>query len=183
MAKNEKNNKNLIVGICSALAVLAVVIVVVVLVINNGNRLDDSYFKSDDAKYVLTIDSDMLEAEEGEEYVPVKIHYVYTYSGDKITGLKSYYEYADANTAKAAFEQLKSRDDSAVMEVNGKYVVMTAPESEYENDTATDVKQRIELIDMINSGNYPSGVDEAVDDSEVVEENVVEENVVEEVEE
>lgn len=179
MAKNERNNKNLAVGICSALVVLVVVIMVVVLAVNGTKGLDDSYFVSDDSKYVLTVDSDMIEAsEDEEEYVPVKTHYVYTVADDKITGLKTYYEYNNGDDAKAAFDFLKSKDDSINIELNGKYVILTAPESEYEDDTPSDVKQRFEFINMMQSGNYPGAEEaetvnggETVESVEVVEEN------------
>ncbi|MBR0431320.1 hypothetical protein IJJ05_03475 [Candidatus Saccharibacteria bacterium] len=156
--KAEKNHKNLIMWICAILVIAAIVIVAVVLATRGSGAIDESYFKSDDTKYVLTVDAeDMLT--EGEEYVPIKSHLVYYYSGNEITSLKSYNEYADANTAKAAYEYYQnnvSNEDYKNIELNGKYVILTANESEYEGTTANDIKQQLELIEMYKNMDFDS---------------------------
>lgn len=164
----KKDNKNLIVGICVAVVALIVVIVAIVMLGRNNVALNDDYFKSDDTKYVLTVDTDSMDIDtEDEEYVPVKTHVVYTYSGDEITGMKSYAEYADAATAEKAFKQLKESDEeeAKTAELNGKYIVITNDASDYEGLTASDIKERIELMEMLQ--NMGSDIDEDEDEDEV----------------
>ena len=175
MAKQSKDNKNLILGICAAVAVVVVVVVLAVVLINKGNSINDDYFKSDDTKYVLTMETGATGDEETPE--PVKAHEVYTYEGDKITSLKTYYEYADADAAKTAFDKAGDEYDKESyesIELNGKYIVLTAKADQYENLKAADIKANIELMEQLK--NLGDGNDE--EEVEVEEEN--DEEVVEE---
>ena len=167
--KAKKDNKNAIIGgICAAVLVVVIIIVAVVLATGGGNKLNDDYFVSDDTKYVLTIESDDIDYEDSEAaYIPLKTHLVYTYSGDEITGLKTYAEYADAAAAKAAFEAMKEAgEDVTGVTIDGKYLIMTATEDQYEGMTASDVKQQIEFMEMMK------GLDtgDTEEETEVVEE-------------
>ncbi len=156
--KTKKNNKNLIIGICTAaVAVVAIVIAIIFIIKGSGPTLNDDYFKSDDTKYVMTINADSSEIDEDDDdYPPVKTHFVYTYSGDKITGLKTYVEYSDASTAEKAFKALKDSDEEEAKnaELNGKYIIVTNDESEYEDLTPSDVKEQIEFYEKIQNMNY-----------------------------
>ena len=174
-SRKNNNNKNKMVGACAAVIVLVVIIVAVVIGISNANRLGDSYFVSDDSKYVLTYDIDPSTIEEGSEgaqYAPLKIHAVYTYEGDKITGLKEYYEYKDSASAKSAFDSLKSssNDEKTEIAIEDKYVILTAPAEQYEGVSASTVKSQIEIIEKMkneknNSGETNNGSGESNDDS------------------
>ena len=62
--KAKKNNKNLIIGICTGVLIIAIIIVAVIFATKSS--LNDSYFVSDGSKYVLTVDRDMLETEDKE---------------------------------------------------------------------------------------------------------------------
>ncbi len=176
--KAKKNNKNLIIGICVA-AIVVIAIVVAVVLITRGaagpNQLGDSYFVSDGSKYVLT-----LETEEDEEYAPIKSHMIYFYSGDEITGMKIYYEYADESAAKAALDYYKdnfSESDYKDISVEGKYLVFTSNESDYEGLTASDVKQQIEFMEMLKNMNFDEETvieEPTADADEVVEIDTVE---------
>lgn len=172
MAKKTKDNKkSLIVGLCVAAAVVLLIVVTVLLVMRNNPTIDDSYFVSDGSKYVLTL-SETDVAMNDEEYNPVKTHLVYTYSGDEITGLKVYYEYADNDTAKLAADYIKqnySEETKGEISVNGKYVVLTCTEEEYKDLTATDVKEQIELMELIEDMG-----DDVEEDGDVVEEDIEE---------
>lgn len=181
MANKSKNNKNVIIGVCAAVVILIIIIIAIVLGTRNGGfgGINDSYFVSDDTKYVLTIDSDET-ATDSEEYVPLKTHLVYTYSGDEITGLKAYYEYADADAAKAAAEYFQANnEESAYKSIanDGKYVILEANESEYEGVTASDVKQQIEFMEMLKNMNLSDDTEDGTEDdtTEEVVEEVVEE--------
>ena len=175
-AKNtKKDNKNLIIGICAAVVVV-VIVIIAIIAINANKGINDSYFVSDNSKYVLTLD--MGEADESDDsYTPLKIHYVYTYSGDEITGLKYYYEYADADTAKAANDYIKGQqtdDQLTDIHADGKYVVATASEDLYKDYSASDIKSQIEFYESIKNMNLSDDSDDAtveeVEESEEVEE-------------
>ena len=187
--KSKKDNKNAIVGgICAAVVVVAIIIVAVVLATRGG--LSDDYFKSDDTKYVLSIESEMTGNEEQDALTPVKTHVVYLYSGDSITGMKSYAEYNNADQAKNAYNTLKeavaahgddeeaSADmDLANYQVNGKYLIYTFGEDEYKDlvaeldvfhkdlDGLIVVEVEFAAIDDANSFNPPEwfGADVTMD--------------------
>ena len=159
MAENNKSNKNLIIGICSVAVIAVVAVILVVVLINKKNSsINDAYFVSDDTKYVLSLDTGG-----DEEYMPLKTHAVYYYKGNQITDLKTFLEYADADSAKNAYDYVNETEGGSYKEtyIEGKYIVMVSNEAEYENTTATDVKEQ---IDFINSLNDP--------DSETEEENI-----------
>ena len=154
-----KNNKNLIIGICAAVAAIIVIVIIVVIILLNPSNgplggINDSYFVSDGTKYVLNLDAESVYVE-NEDYVPLESHLVYHYSGDSITGLEAYYEYADNTAASAAYEFYKTNNDNMYKDVtlDGKFVILTANPEEYEGLTADDVKQQIEFMDMLNNMN------------------------------
>ena len=170
MAKQTKENKkNLIIGLCIAAAVILLIVVTILLVLRNNQTLNDSYFVSDDTKYVLTLNTEDVSMDD-EQYNPIKTHLVYTYSGDNITGLKAYYEYKDNDTAKLAADYLKEsyveEEAKNQISIDGKYVIFTASEEEYKDLTASDVKQQIELMELIkNMGNGDETEEEIVEDT------------------
>lgn len=162
--KAKKNNKNLIIGIVAAVVVVVVVIVAVVLA-TSGSKLSDSYFVSDGSKYVLTMSAEEMSLED-DEYAPLKAHVVYFYSGDEITGLKTYYEYADAGSAKTAFDALLQEmegEDVSNYALDGKYIIITSDESEYSEMTVDDVKQQIEFYEMYKNMDFSEDEDDVVE--------------------
>lgn len=166
--KSKKSNKKnlIIVGICAAVAV--VIIVVVAIILANHRGLNDGFFSSDGTKYVLNLGSGDVSFEESE-YDPVKTHLVYFYSGDEITDLKAYYEYTDNSAAQAAAEYLKENYDEAEADkiaVEGKFVIFTAPESEYQDLTASAVKEQIEFMEAIRNMNIEASTKENTDTTE-----------------
>ncbi len=164
----KRSNKNLIIGICAAVAVV-IAVIIAIIVVNLNSGISESYFVSDDTKYVLTLDAGQLSFDdEGQEINPVKAHFVYNYSGDEITGLTAYYEFADTETAKKALvlytQELKEAEEGNENEegdtagykdasVKGKYLVLTANESQYKDITVSDVKQQIEFMEMLKQMN------------------------------
>ena len=108
--KTKKDNKNLIICICAAVVVVVIAIIAIVFATKGSAPIDDSYFVSDDSKYVISLTSDNLDYEDDEyaEYAPLVSHVVYYYSGDKITGMKTYHEYENADAAKEAYDALKA---------------------------------------------------------------------------
>ncbi|MDO4399139.1 MAG: hypothetical protein Q4C24_02500 [Candidatus Saccharibacteria bacterium] len=175
--KAKKNNKNLIIGICATVLVIGVVAVAIFFATRGGSTtLNDAYFVSDDTKYVLTVDSDQTDSED-ETLTPIKTHIVYNYSGDSITGMTTYMEFADAATAKSALEIYKNAEDQTGVKnisVNGKYVVVEMTEDQYAEMTASDVKQQIEFMEMLknmNLNDVEDDSDNSVEIDETTEEN------------
>ena len=151
MAKEAKDNKKLIICICSAVvAIIAIVVVAIVIIKNTKPVLNDDYFKSDDTKLVITIDGG-----DTGEYSAVKQHQVYTYSGDKITGLKGYAEFVSADEAKLAYDNYKATNDGDFnsIELDGKYIIFTIGEEQYKDLTTSAVKQYIELFESLKNIN------------------------------
>ena len=176
--KSKKNNKNLIIGICAGVVAVIVIIVAVVLATAGSSRLGDSYFVSDDSKYVISMNADEMGLD-GEEYAPNKVHLVYYYSDDEVTGLESYYEYTDNASAKAAYDTIiaEAGDEASNYRLDGKYIVITADESEYEGMTASDAKQQIEFMEMLKNMDFDDEYDEGDEDETYdVEEDVIEED-------
>ena len=173
--KKTKDNKNLIIGICAAVVVVFAIVITVVVVSNN--TLNDNYFVSDGTKYVFTLDSEESDLA-SDDLTPLKTHLVYTYEGDKVTGMKSYYVYADANAAKTAFDKMKEAggEEAKGIELNGKYIIITAEEEVYKDLTASDVKQQIEFMESLKNVDNKDSEDQVDSGSEsTVEEETTEE--------
>ena len=172
--KADKKNKNLIIGICSAVVIVVVIVVIAVVLATRGGNvaLNDKYFVSDDTKYVLTLEGDEISLD--EEYAPLKTHLVYYYSDDTVTGLKAYYEYADEASAKTAYNAIKEDAETSEsykeIALDGKYLILTANESEYADMTKSDVEEQIKFMEMLKN----MDLDKEGDD--VIEEDTVEVN-------
>lgn len=177
MAKRaKKDNKNMIIGcICAAVVVIVVIVVAVTLATRSG--LNDDYFKSDGTKYVLTIESDEMGGSE-DNYNPVRTHIVYTYSGDEITGMKTYGEFANADKAKEAYNAIKDAgEDMANYALDGKYIIVTGTEDQYKDMKASDVKAQIEFMESLK--NIDTSSLETSESSEATEEVQTETEAVE----
>lgn len=173
MAKSQKNNKNLIIGICSAVAAVIIIAVVAIFATRGGKpTLNDDYFVSDNNKLVITMDSEQSDDEINAE----KTHIVYNYSGNDITAVKYYYEFTDATAAKAGYDAVKDSIGSLYksVELDGKYVVLTSNESDFEGMTAEDVKQQIEFMKLIEDMEFDETSDETIEET-TVEESTTEE--------
>lgn len=166
--KAKKNNKNLIIGICAGVLVIAVVIVAVIFATKSS--LNDAYFVSDDSKYVLTVDRDMLETED-KENSPIKTHIVYYYSGDAITGVTTYMEFDNDATAKAALDLYKNADQTGVksLKTDGKYLVVEMTEDQYKDLTVSDVKQQVEFMEMLKKSGTNNPDSENEETTETIE--------------
>ena len=166
--KAKKNNKNLIIGICTGVLIIAVVIVAVIFATKSS--LNDAYFVSDDSKYVLTVDRDMLETED-KENSPIKTHIVYYYSGDAITGVTTYMEFDNDATAKAALDLYKNADQTGVksLKTDGKYLVVEMTEDQYKDLTVSDVKQQVEFMEMLKKSGTNNPDSENEETTETIE--------------
>ncbi len=136
-------NKLIFFGIIIA-AVIAVVIGVCIA-INLNQPINDAYFVSDDSKYVLNMKND-----EADNHDVIAIHAVYYYSGDTVTGAKSFYEFEDEETAKTTYEKISPKEgDTNTYSLNGKYVVITAGEDTVKKINLEDIKTQIELYEAL----------------------------------
>ena len=151
-ASNKSDNKNIFIGICIAVLVIAVIGIAIFFATRGTGAINDNYFKSDDTKYVITMEGDSMGLSNDSSHTPVKTHQVYKYSGDKITSVVLYLEFADESAAKSALEYFKQQDESASsLSANGKYIVIEMPEEEYSSMTTSQVKQYVELTEKMKN--------------------------------
>ncbi|MBQ3436513.1 hypothetical protein IJG26_00975 [Candidatus Saccharibacteria bacterium] len=186
----QKSKNNLIFGIIALIAILVIVIVVIFAVKNANSNYGESYFASDDTKYVINLEDGEFSTEDSE-HSPTKVHLVYFRSGDDITGVKYYYEYIDEKEAKSAYDYYKSNytNEYDDIELNGKFIILTANKSDYEGMTAYDVQQQIEFMEQLHEMDSTDEEDisgtaeleeEIIGDEEEPEEEIVEDEIVEE---
>ncbi len=161
--QSKKKNTGAIIGGCIAAAVIIIVIIVVCVVMASKNNYNDAYFVSDGSKYVISYSEEDLELDDSSEYKPVKAHLVYYYNGDTITDMKAFYEFSDIETAKAAYNLYKDAGNGNFKEISlsGKYVVITANESEYANYSASDLKSQTEFNEAVKDAEINESSEEA----------------------
>lgn len=137
--KNTKNN-NLMMWVFVALFLLIVIAIAVILTLNKSNpNTDERFFISDGTKYVVESDTLSVNSKDG----PVAAYDIYYYSGDKITEHKAYYEFPNAETAEKAlptYQEMKDDDISAI-ELDGRFIVLTAAPAQYQDVTVEMVRQ------------------------------------------
>ncbi|MBQ6355304.1 hypothetical protein IJJ18_02715 [Candidatus Saccharibacteria bacterium] len=165
MAKETGVNKKIIAIIVAVVLVIAAA-VTTVIIINNNNKnndngdnntsentsennnegsneetLSDDFFETTDDKIVISTASNNA----ADSSVALKVHQVYTVDGDTITGLKVYSEFDSEESAKAAdakpeVEEGMQTGKYVDHKVEGKYLIVTMPESMYQSVTATDIR-------------------------------------------
>lgn len=147
---NSAKNRYLIYGVCAiASAAFIAIIVVLVLPLFNRPPLDEDFFVSDNTKTVVSLDAGSSNG------TTRHTHMVYTYEGDEVTGLKTYFEYPDEESARAAVVTLKDQPEFKGAVVEGNYVVVTADESQFKGLTASDVKQQADAIRQFQASQKP----------------------------
>lgn len=149
----EFSAKKLIYPICS-LVVIASLVAVAVVVINKfqPQPLDDAYFVSDDTKVSINMEpTDKDRDASSSAKSLVQTHIVYEYDGDNVTGLKTYFEYSDHDTAQSNYEVVKDQPEFEGAVVQDKYIIVTAKPESFQGLTASDVKQQEEAIRQFQS--------------------------------
>ena len=161
MAKNE--NKALTLGI--GLVAVVVAVIIIVMTLTNNNSLNDSFFVSDNTKYVFTLDGDEISSDEGVP-APTKGYIVYFYEGDKITDMKAYYKFTNSDNAQKMQEyyQENGTDNYKSIVRNGEYIILTANPSEYNDLTASEVKAQIDFLQELQTMEIDTGNDEDTSD-------------------
>lgn len=148
MTKRESERKELWKNLLSALAV-ATVIVAIALVAGFSwrERYDEDYFVSDDTKLVIAMDSEIASFEDGE-FEPETTYVVYYYTGDTVRGMQVFYAYDSNEEAKLANENITvdGKDWAVSKSLNGKYIIFSVTSDQYENLSATSVKNIIESM-------------------------------------
>lgn len=142
-----KFNKEQIIQIGLIFGLLLFVAGATVLILNIFRHpvINDEYFVSDDSKSVISMDVGESTATSGDL---VKTFFVYTYDGDNVSGLKTYFEYTDKETAQKAYEARKDQPEFKGADVDGKYVVVTADAEQFKGLTADDIRQQTEAIEQ-----------------------------------
>jgi secreted protein with Ig-like and vWFA domain len=126
-----------------AVAVLALAAAISATIIQSiPQPITEDYFVSDDTKTVIP-----LTTNGNNTYL------VYTHDGDIVTGLKTYFKYADQETAKNTFEVAKDQPELKNASLNGQYIVVTADESQYKGLTVSDIKQQTEALHLFQNTN------------------------------
>ncbi len=167
MVKKAKDaKKNTIITICIAAIVVIAIIIVAILAFKQGpNQLggSDAFFTSDNTKYVIPISNERMSIDE-EEPEPVKSYLVYFYNDEKITDFKTYQEYANEGIAQTAYNYFQDTIANLFKEVklDGRFVVFTHEESDYEGITPKDVQMQIEYMkeNEQNEASQDGGSDE-----------------------
>ena len=132
-----------------AIVIVALVAVGVVFVINKakGEPIDDSYFVTDDTKVSINMEPTKVDRNSLNSANSLsQTHIVYEYDGDKVTGLKTYFEYSNHETAKKAYESLKNQPEFEGATVQDRFIIVTAKPESFQGLTASDVKQQEEAI-------------------------------------
>ena len=140
-----------ILNVLGVITVCLLVAIIAVLAIQRlqPQPLSEDYFVSDDTKSVIG----MTASGSTSDPTHVQTFVVYTYDGDTVTGLKTYFEYTDEDAAATAIEARKSQPEFENAELNGKYIVVTAKPESFEGLTASDVKQQEEAIRQFQAEN------------------------------
>ena len=132
------------------LLVALIIVVMMILKFNQNEKIDSSYFHSDDKKIVLTMDRDNATLDDSD-YEPDITHVVYYYEGDKITSVKAFYEYRTDAEAEEANKNLGLGEFADGKKINGRFIVFDLNKSQYENLTVSELQQNIELLKQIDA--------------------------------
>ena len=119
------------------------VLVVYIARIITRPTIEDDYFVTDETKTTISLTPD---SKDSNNTSLVQTHFVYTYDGDNVSGLRTYFEYPDEETARNTLESIKDQPEFKGAVVEGKYIVVTADESQYKGLTASDIKQQADAL-------------------------------------
>lgn len=137
------NSKTVRIGIVVFLVTFIVSMVIITVVADSNPVVEDNYFVSDETKTSITLTPNSDDT--GSNQL-IETHIVYTYDGDRVSGLKTYFEYPNEDIAKNTLESIKGQPEFKDAVVQGRYIVVAADESQYKGLTASDVKQQEEAL-------------------------------------
>lgn len=162
-------NKKIIIGVLATVVVITAVVAAIMIL--KPKTLDEKFFVSDDTKLVYNVGKEIS----GGLYDATEIYMVYDYSGDQITKLTTYYGYETEELAKSAADKYSDiftpNEDIEKVEVNGRYICLTAKPYVYEGTTVDSVKTIIDFQTKGDEGvDYNNGYieDNDIEDADVV---------------
>ncbi|MBQ6375421.1 hypothetical protein IJJ37_00590 [Candidatus Saccharibacteria bacterium] len=134
----------MLVGIAT-IVVMLIVVVVILAVVSRQEPISEGYFRSDDTKLVLSLTPEVSAFELNEEYEPEVTRIVYFYDGNKVTGAKIYFEYADEEAARKAYDNtsMEGKTWATSRRLNGRYIVYSVKAEQYKDLTAEQVRENI----------------------------------------
>ena len=137
-----KSNKTLLYGLYAIGAGVAIAVLVWgVYTFLGHSTLDESFFVSNDVKTTIALTPDNPDTTSLN-----KTYVVYDYNGEEVVSMKTYFEYPDEAAARATYEAVKDQPEFVGAVINGKYIIVTADESQFKGLTASDVRQQAEAI-------------------------------------
>ncbi len=166
MAKKADQKKRNIIIIAAATVVAVIAIVAAIIMINRASLDNGSFFVSDNTKLVIPLKSgDRISSDENEP-APQKTYFVYYYKGNDITDLKIYQEYANDTVAKEAYSYYKNNLSPYLKDIaiDGKHVIVTHLEKEYEGITADDVRMTIKFNEENSNEELDDSTDEGTEE-------------------
>ena len=147
-------NKSRIYLVCGAVAALSLGVIVAVLVaFFTRPTITEETFATNDTQSSISLTPTSSNKQTGSTLV--ETHVVYEYDGDNVIGLKTYFEYTDAEAAKAAYEARKDQPEFKDAVVEDKYIVVAADPEQFKGLTADDVRQQTEAIRQFQASQNP----------------------------
>ncbi len=143
MTSKLTSRQYLIYGVCAAGAIVFIAVITwVTLSFLNQPTVTDDFFVSDDTK--TTIDISSTDKNTTSDH---QTRTVYEYDdNDNVISMKTYFEYADEAASSTAYASLKDQPEFKNSELKGKYIIVTADESQFKGLTASDIRQQAEAI-------------------------------------
>ncbi len=134
-----------------SIVVLLIAVVTTLIIMNSNPTYNDDYFKSDDTKIVLYLG----EGQSDDENEPIKTYIVYYYSGDKITGVKQFYQFKSEEIAKNFSKGINVDEMDWVndIRVSGPYMIFELTSDQYEGTTVTELRETIEGYNFADEDN------------------------------
>lgn len=149
---SKKSNKKILLSLVLLFVTITIAVPAIITIITH-QPIKDDYFTSDDTKTTITLTPD----DSSNTSNLVNTHLVYSYDdADNVSSLKTYFEYSDEDAARAALESSKDQIEFKGAILEGKYVIVTADESQYKGLTASDIKQQADAIKRFQEGNNTS---------------------------
>lgn len=136
------SHRPLICGACAGGALLLIITIVIIVAASHQPIINDDFFISDDTKTTIDISPTNNNAISDHQ-----TRTVYEYDdNDNVISMKTYFEYADEAAASTAYASLKDQPEFKNSELKGKYIIVTADESQFKGLTASDIRQQAEAI-------------------------------------
>ena len=125
------------------LTIIVATITIIILTLTNHPSINEEYFTNDDTKTTISLSPN---SNKSNDAALIQTYLVYTYDGENVSSLKTYFEYIDEETAKTTFKFIKNQPEFKDAIVEGKYIIVAADESQYRGLTASDIQQQTDAL-------------------------------------